>query len=356
MENKQVDYIIVGQGLAGTLLGYFLEKNGQKIHLIDQAHRAASSKVAAGIINPITGRNFVKSWRFEDVFPFAKKTYQEIGDLFNQTFFYSQNIVRELFNDREENEWMVRSSYPDYEDYFEEDVDWKSFDGKVNKKIFTIELKHAGRLDIPKLIHFFSEYWLKKNQIEKKKFEYDKILFLNGGVQYENIKASKIIFCEGFQAKHNPYFSNLNYQEAKGEILKARIPHADFQKILKHRLYIVPQGNDIYWIGATNEWDHLDENPTSKNFEFLKNKLEKILKIPFEILSHEAAVRPTNKDRRPLLGIHPEKKQLAIFNGMGSKGASLAPFWANAMTQHLLKNVPLDKEVDIDRVYRKIQK
>ena len=106
---KQVDYLLVGQGLAGTLLAHFLQKNGQSVHIIDNAHEGAASKVAAGVINPVTGRRFVKSWMIDDLIPFAKQTYYALTKESGVPFHYETPIVRSLFNSGEETNWLIRS-------------------------------------------------------------------------------------------------------------------------------------------------------------------------------------------------------------------------------------------------------
>ena len=111
----------------------------------------------------------------------------------------------------------------------------------------------------------------------------------------------------------------------------------------------MPLQDDTYWIGSTYGWDFADDLPTDEAYHFLKERLEDVLKTDFEIIEHRAAIRPTVKDRRPFLGIHPEFKQLALFNGLGTKGASLGPFFANHMAMHLVKGETVDPMVDIGR-------
>ena len=75
----RVDYIIVGQGICGTLLSNQLEKAGQSFVVIDESRPYTASKVASGIINPVTGRRIVKTWMIDELMPFAWETYQSIG-------------------------------------------------------------------------------------------------------------------------------------------------------------------------------------------------------------------------------------------------------------------------------------
>ena len=73
------------------------------------------------------------------------------------------------------------------------------------------------------------------------------------------------------------------------------------------------------------------------------------MNVPFEVVDHKAAVRPTVKERRPFIGIHPNHKQIGIFNGLGAKGVLLAPFFASHFSEYLLGKTELMKEIDVKR-------
>lgn len=54
------------------------------------------------------------------------------------------------------------------------------------------------------------------------------------------------------------------------------------------------------------------------------------MKIPYNVVEHKAGVRPSVSDRRPVLGPCKDYEQLVVFNGLGTKGVSLAPFFQNS--------------------------
>jgi glycine oxidase len=346
----KTNYIIVGQGLGGTLLTYFLEQSGKSVVFVDNGYKTAATKAAAGIFNPITGRRFVKSWMTDDLFPFAKATYADLEKQLGIPIFYPSNIIRSLFNHVEENQWLLRSDLPENLPYVEESSGYGHYQDKIIAPFSHFELKNAGRADIFSLVKAYRKIYEEKGQLLEEEFDYEQIEFLEEKVRYKNIEADKIIFCEGYIACNNPYFSYLNYNPTKGEVLLVRIRNASFDKILKHKLYIVPFGDDLYWVGATNDWNEIDDIPTEKNRRYLENRLSSFLEVPFEIIEHQAAVRPTVKDRRPFLGIHPKHSNLAIFNGLGTKGASLGPYWAREMVDYLVAGKELDTLVDIKRM------
>jgi glycine/D-amino acid oxidase-like deaminating enzyme len=75
----KVDYLIIGQGLCGTFLSWNLLKEGRRVIVIDESRPFSSTKVASGVINPITGRRMVKTWMIDELLPFAKRAYEQLG-------------------------------------------------------------------------------------------------------------------------------------------------------------------------------------------------------------------------------------------------------------------------------------
>lgn len=349
MQHKEVDYIIVGQGLAGTLISYNLLKAGKKILVVDQEHKGSSSKIAAGLINPITGRRFVKSWMVEKLLPVAKEQYTALETLLDIPIFHSRNIIRALFNSREENDWLVRTGEPGYGQFMADEATMEDFLEVTEPAYSYGELLQSAQVDVPLLIEKFRAYLLEGESLLSEQFDFEQLIIKEEQLSYRGISAKKVIFCEGYQGQNNPYFSYLPFNPAKGEILIIRIPNANFKKLFKHRIFIAPLGNDHYWVGATNDWDFGDDQPTAEARSFLLERLQDVLKIPFSVVTHQAAIRPTVKDRRPFIGVHPNYSNLVIFNGLGTKGASLGPYWAAHLAEVLVKNSNLEDSVNIKR-------
>ena len=346
---KQVNYIIVGQGLTGTLLAHHLLQAGKTVHIFDNHHQGSSSQVAAGIINPVTGRRVVKSWMIDKLIPFAKSIYQDIENQLGVKFFHERNIVRALFSKQEEDLWLEKTAHPSVEKYILEADDLGEFQSQVNAGYAVGEIQQTAQVDLPLLLKSYKDFFLEKENISFEKFDYDAIQFEEDLVFYKNIKAEKIIFCEGHQGRFNPFFEEKKFEVAKGEVLLVKIPNANFQKILKHKLFIVPLQDELYWIGSTYDWEIPNDQPTEEAKQLLIFKLKKILQVPFEVIDHQAAIRPTTFDRRPLIGLHAENKRLGIVNGMGTKGASLAPYFTKMFVNFLLENQPILEETDINR-------
>ncbi len=357
---KNIDFIIVGQGLAGSVLAYNLLKKGQKVVIIDnytEGGRKSSSQIAAGVINPITGIRFVKSWRIDEFLPVARTLYLEIEKVLGIKIWHERLIFRTLRNIEDENNWLLRSTFPDYQPYFGNTPPSVSDRNKDNYKPFYAlsQVKNAAQVNLPALVQAFRNHFEKEQILLTDNFDANELSFSENDITYKDLKALKIIFCEGIYAINNPYFNYLPFNPDKGELLLVRIPNLNLNHIFKSKMAIVPlhdtEGGqkDLYWVGATNTWNFENDLPNDANKELIVSELNKTLNMPFEIIEHCAAVRPTVKDRRPFLGMHPKFPQLGIFNGFGTKGASLIPFWAEHFSSFLLEDKMLDKDVDIQR-------
>ncbi len=364
---KQIDFIIVGQGLAGSVLAYLLLKKGLKVVVIDnytEGGKKSSSQIAAGVINPITGMRFVKSWRIDAFLPAARSLYLEIETVLGVKLWHERLIFRALRNIEEENNWLLRNSFPDYQPYCgKSDPAVSDFDESKFKPFYALsKVKNAAQVNLPALVEHFRLYFEKKQIILTEHFDTSHLSISKENIVYNGITATKIVFCEGINAMKNPYFNYLPFNPDKGESLLVRIPNLDLNHIFKNKMALVPLFDtvqrtpfgevgqkDLYWVGATNKWTFDNDLPDVLNKELIINELNKTLNIPFEVIDHHAAIRPTVKDRRPFLGVHPQYAHLGIFNGFGTKGASLVPFWAEHFCAFLLNEKSLDKEVDIKR-------
>ncbi len=353
-------FLIVGQGLAGTLLGFRLERVGHTVHYVDAPGQTAASAVAAGIVNPITGRRFVKSWRMDELLPELKSLYGALEEELGLQLWYPMPLIRTLYNRGDLNDWQARSADPGYPEYMEDQPAVGRIP-EITEPVFAYAgVLHAGRVDVGSLVQAFRQRLVAEGRFVEEEFDYARIPALLGadaGSRETDQKAKQglataydqIICCEGWRARFNPWFNYLPHGGNKGQVLIIRTEAPLLASMFKHRVFLVPFSDNTYWIGATSENQFADELPTVENGKFLEDRLREILKVPYEIVAHRAAVRPTVKDRRMFLGEHPDLPGLFIFNGLGTKGASLAPLGARWLEEHLLTGAELPAEVDIRR-------
>lgn len=337
--------LIVGQGIAGAVLAWTLQRRGVVVHVADADFPHRSSSIAAGIINPVTGKRYVKTWRYDDFFPVAKSVYQTMEARWGVPIWHDQTILRLLETPQETNDWSARLAAPDYADLLGERRDAGPWTDMLLPSISVGEIRGAARVDFSKLMQAFQAEARAAGLFLAQKITPDAAVRMADDYDC-------IVFCEGYRGSENPFFPNLPWQLAKGEAMLLRLKHthaAQALEMVKKTLLLAPLGNDLFWAGASYNWTFEDDGATNSEQNFLEERLAAMLRAPYEVVQRMGAVRPTVRDRRPLLGASPIHANLFIFNGLGTKGALLAPYWAAHLADHLLEGMPLDRAVDIQR-------
>ncbi len=347
-----MNYIIVGQGLAGTILAHTLLNQNKTITIIDSPDLSKTSKVAAGLYNPVVFKRLVKSWLAEELLGHMNEFYPKAQELLNAKFYFKKNIVKPFSEEHEKVLWLKKTG-EDIGKYLSKTIETGFLTDIIHNRIGTGEVVEAGNIDTNVFLDESRNFFKANNILLEEEINYDLLTISENSITYKGITANKLIFCEGHKATSNPYFSWLPFKLTKGETLTVRIPELHLQnvasKVLNKGVFILPLGEGLYKVGATYEWEDLTETPTEKGKLFLIDQLSKLLKVPFEIIDHQAGIRPTVKDRRPLIGLHPDYPSLGIFNGLGTKGVMLAPYFAQQFADYLENSTPMNKEVDIER-------
>jgi len=343
----KVDYIIVGLGLAGLAFSKELEKKG-KSFVVFEDNSQNSSIVAGGMYNPVILKRFTPVWDAIDQLKIAIPFYEELEKQFNSKYHYSINIYRIFKSVEEQNNWFIASDKPTLSEYIVPEIINENHEGILAKFGFG-KLKNTGRIDTKLLLEDYRNYLLERKLIYNSKFEYSELKIKEEIVEYKNIKASKIVFCEGFGLTKNPYFNYLPMQEAKGELLIIKVPNLNVDFLIKAAVFVLPLGNNYYKVGATFNWKDKTKLPTEEGKKELLDKLDTFITVPYEIVEHIAGIRPTVKDRRPLVGKHPNYKNVAILNGLGTRGVMIAPTVAKVLYNHLENGIGLNSEISINR-------
>ena len=350
----KVDFLIVGQGIAGSVLAWKLVERGKKVLVVDPGNENSASKVAAGIMNPVTGKRFVKSWRIDHFFPFALDFYSHLSSKAHLILAKELKILLALVTPEQVNDFSSRVSLTAYRNYIRE----TELPTEILSAIHQQEgwgLISAARVDIGKVTDTIHQYLTEHDAIRSEKLNYNELEITTNAIRYRDIETEMVIFSEGYQSFRNPYFSYLPHVPVKGELLEVKIEDFQIDFILKAGVFIVPIGEDKFWIGSNYIKDFENEEPTEEGRTDLIKKLQEILKIDFEVVDHKAAIRPVFKDRRPVIGLHHKHARIGIFNGLGTKGASLAPYWADHFCKFLIGEIPeLDREVNVERFYKRI--
>jgi glycine oxidase len=343
------DYLIIGQGLAGSILAYKLLKRGKSIAIIDERKAITSSKVAAGLVNPFTGPKMVKTWKAEELFPYLKKFYIEIENETKTHFFSERTIYRPLASFAELNDWDGRSTQPNYQRFIRQICSKEAHSSFVYDPFGGVEI-HGFVLNVPAFLDSMHQYFTKKCTFFEEHFDEKNLEVSDSNVQYHGIQADKVVFCSGHQIQHSRFFGWIPLTPVKGEVLHLKMAR-DFKTIYNRSCFIIPQGNGFYKAGSTYNRNDLSDKPNEQGKNEISKKLNALLKMNYEIVRHQAGIRPASVARRPLIGIHPSHKNLSVFNGLGSKGVSLAPFFSDQLAKCLEEGNNVDEEVDIKKYF-----
>ncbi|WCO02279.1 NAD(P)/FAD-dependent oxidoreductase [Psychroserpens ponticola] len=344
---KQVDYIIVGNGLAGIAFCEQLRKHNKDFVVFDNQSQQ-SSMVAAGLYNPVILKRFTKVWNAKLQLELAIPKYKELEELLHLKLDYTMPVYRKFTSVEEQNDWFTASDQPVLSDFLSTAL-IKNVNPSIHAEFGFGEVLHSGRIKTSQLIPSYRNYLDNENKLFQEEFYYNQLEIKAYGVQYKNIVSKYIVFAEGFGLYKNPFFKTLPLNGTKGEMLTIKSPDLKMNFILKSSVFIVPLGDDLYWIGATYEREDKSHSITTKAKDELIEKLKKIINCDFEIIHQVAGIRPTTKDRRPLVGVHPEHKNLFVLNGLGTRGVMISPFVAEQLFNHIEHEIELDKEINIKR-------
>jgi hypothetical protein len=212
------------------------------------------------------------------------------------------------------------------------------------------EVLHSGYLDTALLLDVYKDFLNSKYLLQNETFDHSLLEKNKDFVSYKNYKAKNIVFAEGFGMLSNPFFSKLPLDGTKGELLLIKAPHLNLKVIVKTSIFIIPVGIDLYKVGATYNWQDKTNIPTEAAKKELVDQLKELIQCEFEIIEHYAGVRPTVKDRRPLVGTHPIHGNIHVLNGLGTRGVMLAPAMATSLFNNIENNIQLDPMIDIKRI------
>ncbi|MCC6768324.1 MAG: FAD-binding oxidoreductase [Bacteroidia bacterium] len=342
-----VDFILAGRGLAGSVLALQLLRAGYSVVSIDDPSISNCSRVSAGMINPLGFRKISHSWRALEALEIAQNFYQQLEEFSGRRFFHQTGMGRIFGTEHEAIHW---NSFA-LQDEFSADLGLAgSFEPgpHVNAPFGAAMIKTAASVDMLAFLAAAQEVLAPNTQLVQDKFVADEVEFSHNGVIYREFTARGLVLCEGWRNTENKWFADLPLRPAKGEILTVKaegLPDIPFSG----GVFVLPAGNNVYKIGSTYEWGQKDEIPTPHQRADLEKRLAHLIRIPFEVVSQEAGIRPTVSDRRPLVGRHPRIPQLYIFNGLGTRGTMLAPMLASQMVEFMGNNTPVSSECSIGR-------
>lgn len=336
--------LIVGGGLAGTALGWALHQRGVPFVIIDPNVAGTCSKIAAGLVTPITGKRVKPSWRVEELLPVALALYRRVEKLLGDEFYHERPLVRLFKEAREVEWWRGRAGEPGIEQWVDANAPLVD-PAIVHSEFGGFVQRHAGWLDTAAYLEASRVFFEKIGAWRQGFIAEEEVEVSDHGVRWQGEDFSHVVSCRGAEQRiGSRYFPWLKFDCARGVIasLKVNLPE---NRIINRGCWLLPRTSGHWRAGSTYEFDLSTSMETS--IADLHGKLSQILRVPFEIGETQAGLRPIIKHRQLLLGRHPAYPRVCVFNGLGSKGVLRAPFFASMLVSHLLDDKPLEPDVDV---------
>lgn len=343
----KIEYIIVGCGLAGISIAETLRKANKSFVVLDNASQQ-SSLVAAGMYNPVILKRFSEVWKAQEQLRIALQFYRELEILLKRKIDYKLRVLRRFATVEEQNIWFQAADNPTLEPFLSTSL-VDNHNSYIDAAFGFGEVLQAGRIDTNMLIENYIKYLETNENFINGTFDYNDLIVKQDSISYNNITANHIVFCEGFGIKTNPYFNNLPLNGTKGELIKIKAPKLKMEFSLKASVFLIPEGDDVYSVGATYNWEDKTNTPTPEAKQELVDKVKSFLKCDFEVISQNAGIRPTVKDRRPLVGTHKKHNNIHVLNGLGTRGVMIGPYVAEQLYKNIEEGIPLNPEIDISR-------
>lgn len=341
-ENKDV-YCIVGWGLAGSVLAwqFYFEDRSFQVYDSGENH---STRTAVGLVNPVIFKRLTKSWNADKLLPHAAEFYKKVETELGVELLSRKNIYRIFSGVEEQNNWSSRQGDDRFEMYLKAPNENEMPNSNEVEFPFGLGVVETiGSLDTNLFLDASKEF-----------FKSREVAFFDKTFDYNSVKTSvNYVFCEGVGVKNNPYFNYLPLRPTHGETLEIETKGFSFDHVINKNMFIMPLGNYRFKVGATYNWELNEPIITEEAKAELEEKLKAFAKFDYTIVEQRAGIRPTVSDRRPLIGRHAEVENVLIFNGLGTKGVLIAPFYAKQLMDFMEGKAVLDGEVDIKRYQNK---
>jgi len=342
-----IDYLIIGSGLAGISFSEIALQNHKSILVMDN-NSQNSSKIAGGLYNPVILKRFSEVGHAKEHLLIMNEFLANLERKLDYKIDFKLPILRKFFSIEEQNNWFLACDKVNLASFLSTNLISKKY-SSIESPYGYGEVLKTGYVDTALLLKLYREYLIKNNLFIDESFDYALLQEEIDCIRYKDIQAKHIIFAEGFGMHANPYFKNLPLDGTKGELFIIKAPLLNLDVILNTSVFILPLGNDLFKVGATYNWTDKTDIPTKEGKSELIEKIKEIIKCDFEIIEHFAGVRPTVKDRKPLVGTYANHNSIHILNGLGTRGVMLGPAMAKTLFENIEHEIPLDRTIDIRR-------
>lgn len=335
---------IVGQGLAGSVLALLLMEQGFRVHVHDNGYQTSSSRVAAGMWNPVSFVNLKASWKALETVECMEGLYPKLERTLGASFFHPTSLVRIFPDAGAANVWEERKENPALQPFISEE-EISGVEMHFHQPNGHGEVLRSGWLDLPAFLDASRSYFQSNDCFT----EHD----VSAADQEQWLaQGDWVIQCTGWKKLSDDFGADLPLMANKGQVYTLSIPELDANYMSNFGRFTIPLGNGLFRVGSTYEHRPTDPLPSAVAQEILEDVAHTI-KHAFTVVDLKAGYRPTTIDRFPIVGLHPQQNHLGIFTGFGSRGVITVPLCAVDFVAHITSGAPLMPEVDWTRFARR---
>lgn len=339
-----VDYIIVGDGYAALFFAHQLIRNNKSFVLFSEGKRSAS-QVSAGIINPVVLKKFTTFWKAQEQIDFLKSSLKEIENYTGENYLIDAPIHRIFHDENEQKLWLKKSGNEELVNFLDENFDLLS---GVKNDFLSGKVSQSARLDVSGFFNGLFGFLENNGHLIKEKFIYQQLDTEN--LVYKDLHFKNILFCEGIRVTENPFFADIPVNPNKGHHIKVKLSQKIPEDItIKKKHFLFPVNEELYFYGGTYDREQLHDQIDDSAVEQLKKGLSEFYLSDFEIADINVGFRPTVKDRRPIIGRHPEHQNLYVFNGLGARGILNGCYFSKSLYDFIEQGISLPSEISLDR-------
>jgi glycine/D-amino acid oxidase-like deaminating enzyme len=325
-----VDMVVVGLGLAGAALAWEAHAAGLDVVIIDDDDPAVASRVAAGLVTPVTGRKLKPQDNFPELLTTAVRHYRRVSELTGVKAYTERPAIRLLSTEKE------LAALPALGSSGGELIEPCNAERPAGVRDIglPVVMPLAGRLAIADYVEATRRYFAARGVLVDGVIADDLVVPGDDGVEVPSIgvAARHIVFCRGYRDAQNAFFPEVRWRAAKGQILELDCEGFDPRYTVHGAgIWLTAHRKDRILAGATYEWDVLDASVTEDARDRLLEAVRTVLGLPVRVTGQRAAVRPIVEGRKPVAGHSRQSSRVWLLNGLGSKGTLFAPLLAESL-------------------------
>jgi glycine oxidase len=334
-----VDLLIVGQGLAGSVLAFRALQRGWTVHVVDNNYASSASMVAAGMFNPMSFRSVVETWEASQNHTMMLDLFRSMEKEFGVKLMHDLPLVRVFPDSNYRTKWESKAESLKW-------IEHAKDDDSVRAPFGTGTVNGCGYVDLPLLLKTVRDALIEKRSFSQQECFAADVVEENGVFSWSNVLAKRIVFCTGAVFNHPliPIVPN------KGEVLTVDTDLPN-DRILNNGKWLMPHHSGVFRLGATYERLPFTDGPTAEVRDSLLHKIGEMVTADINVLKHEAGIRPTTPDRKPVCGKIADG--MYVLNGLGTRGVLIVARTVSAFIDYLADDTPLPPEIDVNRYSEK---